>query len=86
MSKIKNIKKALRVEALLKDSFTDTPDVHISVHAVEERAVSVHASHEWTGETYSAEHLSNRVSMQDLYRHCLHPLDSWVDAQERCPR
>ena len=89
MSKVLTIRKALRVGALLKDSFTDTPEVHISVHAVEDRAIAIHASFEGSDAyqaetgipTYTAELPSTGVYARDLYRAALHPLDHWVDVQ-----
>lgn len=89
MSKVTTIKKALRIEALLKDSFKDTPEVDISVHAIGDRAVHVHASYAGTLDyqvyvddpTYTAEHDSTGWLVRDLYNAALHPLDHWVDVQ-----
>lgn len=90
MSKVTTIKKALRVEALLKDSFKDTPSVRISVHAIEDHAIRVHASYDGSEEyqtaygnemSYTAEQASTEWKARDLYNTLLHPLDHWVDVQ-----
>ena len=89
MSKVFNIKKALRVEALLRDAFTDTPGVRLSVHAIEDHSIGLHAVYHGTDEyevtsgheAFTATIPSDGVRVSHLWKQALHPLDHWVDVQ-----
>ncbi|WIC89136.1 hypothetical protein SEA_OTTAWA_90 [Arthrobacter phage Ottawa] len=67
---------AARIENRLHEAFTDTPEVHISVHPAGDD-ITVRA--EMEGETYSKQHPTKDIKFPHLLQYAIAPLDHWVD-------